>query len=130
MEFHGENIKKNTYIVRYEGNISHLKPKNNKSYVVEINYEMREGDKDKKKTCYIDAESSTTNGRYVNHSCVNNAVIGKMLHPTNDFPMLWIKSRIDINENEEMLVNYGDEYESLLLDKGGCKCTKIYGRQI
>ena len=72
--FVGEDIKIDKCIVRYEGNTRHQKPKNNKSYVVEIYYRIRERDKDKKKTCYIDAEISTTNGRDTNHSCVNNAV--------------------------------------------------------
>ena len=53
-----------------------------------------------------------------------------MLHPTFAIPFIWIKSRIDIKENEEILVNYGNEYETLLLDKGGCKCTKCYGEPI
>ena len=128
--FAAEDIKKDTYIVEYKGTIKHRKPTNRTSYVVEINYESRNANTDKRKTCYIDAENSTTNGRYANHSCVNNAVICKMSNPTRDIPFIWIKSKIDIKQDEEIFVNYGNEYNTLLFHKGGCKCEKCYGEPI
>mgnify|MGYP002048845155 CR=1 FL=1 len=93
-------------------------------YVVEINYDGKEEGKEKKMKCYIDGEHSTTKWRYANHSCDNNAVISKMIHPKNDIPLIWIKSIRPINENEEILVHYGDEYKLLLQEFGGCKCSK------
>ena len=117
-----EFIPKGAYIVPYEGTISFDKPQEDSDYVVEIRYESdnRKG----RYSCYIDAKDSKSKGRYCNHSCDHNAVIYKIMRHGCNIPKLWVKAIKDIDSGDEILVNYGNDMERMLLNRGGCLCNK------
>ena len=85
-----EYIDKGEYTVPYEGGILFHRPQDNSEYVVEIRLAV--DDKRRSQICYIDAKNSSSKGRYVNHSCENNAVIYKVMKAGCDIPKLWIKA--------------------------------------
>ena len=71
-------------------------------------------------TFYIDAMESNCLARYSNHSCRNNAVFSKLMVVGKEKPFLMIKATEDISKGKEIFTHYGDEFESLLQNKGGC----------
>ena len=75
---------------------------------------------------YLDAKESTSLGRFANHSCINNAVLCKMIIPGREIPSLWIKATSSVSVDEEMFINYGDEKDRILKDQGGCKCPACF----
>ena len=121
--FANEHICSNEYITPYEGKITDSKPIERSNYIVEIKYPE---DSKNQHICYLDAKESNSLGRFANHSCVNNAVLSKMIVPNKEIPNLWIRAAKSISKNEEIFINYGDEKDRILSDKGGCKCTKCY----
>ena len=40
-----------------------------------------------------------------------------------------IKSITDISNGDEILTNYGDEYERMLRNVGGCKCVQYINKK-
>ena len=101
-----ENICDGEYIVPYEGEILFNRPQEHSEYVVEIKYVV--DDKRRSQLCYIDAKHSSSKGRYVNHSCDNNAVIYKIMKVGCDIPKLWIKAIRNIEAGEEILSSLWD----------------------
>ena len=120
--FADQNIKAGEYIVPYDGKKTDKKPKGRNNYIAEIKYPENAV---VQKTCYVNAMKSRSIGKYVNHSCRNNAVLCKI--PNKKIPRLWIKAKDDIEYNEEITIDYGNEKDRILEDCGGCKCTACVG---
>jgi SET domain-containing protein len=116
-----EEIPKDTYIIRYTGKQKKTFDAHDCSYVAKVTYKNK---KNEDVTFYIHAKKTKSVAKYANHSCVPNAVFSKIIVSETKKNFLMIKSITDISNGDEILTNYGDEYELMLRDVGGCKCTR------
>ena len=118
--FADQHIKGGDYIVPHDGKVTHRKPKIRNNYVAQIKYPENVA---VQKTCYVNAMKTKSIGKYVNHSCVNNAILCKMIITNKEIPRFWIKAIDDIEYQTEIYIHYGDEKDLILEDCGGCKCS-------
>ena len=97
------------YIVEYTGSrIPAEKADRMKSrYLLEMN-----------DTWTIDGSVRTNIARYINHSCEPNCV-GELSDGR-----VFIKAMRDITADEELTLDYGDEYFEEFIRPIGCKCSK------
>lgn len=70
----------------------------------------------------IDGSSRNNTARYLNHSCKPNAEAFVSGH------RIWIWSKRDIKNAEEITINYGREYFDDKIKPVGCKCRKCFAR--
>ncbi len=115
--FADEDIKKDTRIIQYVGRIitneeADAKPNR---YIFEI---------DKHRS--IDGSPRYNTARYANHSCNPNGI-------TATYPgardKIYIEARKNIKKDEEITIDYGEEYTSVYIKKGSCMCSqcrKVY----
>ena len=68
----------------------------------------------------IDGSSLSNKARYINHSCAPNsqAVL------SHDELSITIEALTTINEGDEILIDYGEEYFEAYIAPIGCKCTQ------
>jgi hypothetical protein len=64
----------------------------------------------------IDGSARSNLARYINHSCKPNAEAFISGH------RVWVWSRRNIKEGEEITIDYGKEYFDDHIKPGGCKC--------
>ena len=121
-----ENIPKDTYIIRYIGKQEQTFDPLDCSYVAKVTYKNQ---KNEDVAFYIDAKKTKSIAKFANHSCVPNAVFSKMIVSETKKPFLMIKSITDISNGDEILTNYGDEYERMLRNVGGCKCVQCINKK-
>ena len=121
-----EDIPKDTYIIRYKGKQKQTFDALDCSYVAKVTYKNQ---KNEDVAFYIDAKKTKSIAKYANHSCIPNAVFSKMIVSETKKPFLMIKSIADISNGDEILTNYGDEYERMLRHVGGCKCTQCIDKK-
>ena len=65
----------------------------------------------------IDGSSRGNIARYINHSCLPNA------EAWASGDLIWIWSQRAIEPEEEITVDYGEEYVEEFIRPGGCKCA-------
>lgn len=65
----------------------------------------------------IDAESSDSLARYINHSCKPNAEAE--IHDGR----IYVLATQDINAGQEITIDYGDEYYDEFIRPVGCRCA-------
>lgn len=68
----------------------------------------------------IDGSALSNKARYINHSCTPNsqAVL------SYDELSITIEALSAIEEGDEILIDYGEEYFEAYIEPIGCKCTK------
>ena len=66
----------------------------------------------------IDGSPRSNTARYLNHSCAPNAESFVFGH------RIWIWSKKNIKEGEEITINYGKEYFDEHIKVSGCRCRK------
>ncbi len=71
----------------------------------------------------IDGESESNTARYINHSCDPN------VEAEVDGDRILIHAARDIEEGEELLIDYGDEYFDEFIRPFGCMCGTELCRQ-
>ena len=107
--FADENIKKGERVIEYTGKILSSKEADERGgkYLFEVN---------SKKT--IDGSGRENKARYINHSCRPNCEIeiekGKV----------FVYSKKNIKEGEELSYDYGKEYFDEYIKPYGCRCEK------
>jgi hypothetical protein len=107
--FAGEPIKKDTCIIEYVGRVITEKEEysSRSKYLFEVN---------SKKT--IDGQARTNTARYINHSCRPNC------EPEIKGGRVFIMSKKNIKEGEELCYDYGKEYVDEHIKPLGCRCAK------
>jgi SET domain-containing protein len=108
--FAEEDIKKGKIILQYIGRtITNAEAdKNPNRYIFELNEKFS-----------IDGSPLYNKARYANHSCKPNG-ISAMYKSKGD--KIFFEARKDIKKGEEITIDYGEEYTSVYIKKGNCKC--------
>jgi uncharacterized protein len=107
--FAESDISKGTRIIQYKGSrISNEESERHKGrYLFTLNDEYT-----------IDGSSRDNLARYINHSC----------HPNADSDVtngeIWIFAKRKIKSEEEITLDYGEEYFNQFIKPKGCKCRK------
>ncbi len=71
----------------------------------------------------LDGSSRSNLARYINHSCSPNAQAVLSFDETS----ITIEAIQPIEEGEEIVIDYGEEYFQEFIEPIGCKCTKCSG---
>jgi SET domain-containing protein len=110
--FAGEDIKKGKKIIQYIGRIisNEEADRNPNRYIFEI---------DRKRS--IDGSPRYNTARYANHSCKPNAITASYEGSRHK---IYIEARRTINKGEEITIDYGEEYTSVYIKKGSCRCSQ------
>lgn len=108
-----ESIPPKTKLLEYEGKLLNKEEANQKGgkYLFDVNGDLT-----------IDGSQRSNLARYINHSCKPNAeayIYGKHV---------WIRSYKAIKPEEEITIDYGDEYFNAFIKPKGCKCKKCAGK--
>jgi SET domain-containing protein len=66
----------------------------------------------------IDGSPTWNTARYFNHSCKPNGI-----STMEGEDRIFIEARNNIKKGEEITFNYGQEYTSMYIKKGSCRCA-------
>jgi SET domain-containing protein len=117
--FAAKPIAKNAYIVTYRGKLiataeAHRRERSRAGakYMFEI---------DRRRT--IDGASRRNLGRYINHACAPNA---KAVLRKGQIVFVALRS---IDADEEITLDYGEEYFELFIAPSGCRCAACAGKK-
>lgn len=107
-----QSIPPKTKLLEYVGKLLNRDEANRKGgkYLFDINGDLT-----------IDGSQRSNIARYINHSCKPNAeayIYGKQI---------WIRSYKAIKPEEEITIDYGEEYFDAYIKPKGCKCKKCAG---
>ncbi len=107
--FAGQDIPKGACIIEYVGRT--ISPEeeytSNSKYLFEVTAKMT-----------IDGKPKWNKAGYINHSCRPNA------EPKVSKRRVYIMAKRRIQEGEEILYDYGEEYFKDYFSKGRCRCEK------
>ena len=107
--FAGEDLPKGACIIEYKGRVISKEEEytSRSKYLFEVNSRMT-----------IDGKPRWNKAGYINHSCRPNA------EPEIRNKRIFIMAKRAIQEGEEILYDYGEEYFKDYFSNGRCRCEK------